>query len=61
MSDTDTLTITGDGSDSLEAGSGWTDGGLDGGGNQIYTQVVGPDTATLVIDPTITVNGDILA
>ena len=60
MSDTDTLAITGDALDSLEAGSGWTDGGLNDGGNQIYTQVIGADTATLVIDPTISVNGDIL-
>lgn len=55
-----TLTITGDTGDSLEAGNGWTDGGLDGDGNQIYTQVVGPKTATLIVDPDITANADML-
>jgi hypothetical protein len=60
MSDTDTLTLLGGPPDSLEAGTGWTDGGLNGNGDQVYTQVVGPDTATLVVDPTISVNGDIL-
>ncbi|NNE84228.1 MAG: hypothetical protein HKN28_09690 [Alphaproteobacteria bacterium] len=54
------LTITGDAGDSLEAGNGWTDGGVDGGGNQIYTQVVGSSTATLVVDPDITSNANIL-
>ena len=54
-----TLTITGDAGDSLEAGAGWTDSGLDGNGYQIYTQVVGGRTATLLVDPDITANADI--
>lgn len=55
-----TLTITGDIGDSIEAGTGWTDGGFDGDGNQIYTQDVGGRTATLLVDPDITANGDIV-
>lgn len=54
------LTLTGDAGDSLVAGNGWTDGGLDGSGNQIYTQVVGAFTATLVVDPDINPNANIL-
>ncbi len=57
----DLLTVLGDGADSVDAGTGWTYGGTDGSGNEIYTQVVGADLATLLIDPTITVNGDILS
>ncbi len=59
MSDADTLTILGDGGDSVEAGSGWTDGGFDGNGNHIYTQDVSGDLATLLLDPDITPNADI--
>ena len=56
----DTLTIAGDGGDSLDASNGWSYGGVDGGGNHIYTQAVGPKTATLVVDPDIAVNANIL-
>ena len=56
----DTLVIIGDVGDSIDAGSGWTDGGFDGSGNHIYTQMVGPDLATLLVDPNVTVNPDIL-
>ncbi|NKB50003.1 MAG: hypothetical protein GKS02_11665 [Alphaproteobacteria bacterium] len=55
-----TLTLTGDMGDSLDASNGWTDGGFDGDGNQIYTQAVGGLTATLVVDPDINVNANIL-
>jgi hypothetical protein len=59
-SDTDTLTIIGgDANDSVAAGTGWTDGGFDGGGNHIYTQMVGPSLATLFVDPDMSVNTDI--
>ncbi len=61
MSDTDSVTILGDDSDSIHAGIGWTDGGFDGSGNQIYTQLVGPSLATLIVDPDVSVNPDILA
>ena len=54
ISDTDTLTFTGDAGDSLEAGTGWTDGGLSGGFHS-YTQGL----ATLLVDIDITVNADI--
>ena len=56
----DTLTITGGANDFLDASNGWTDGGVDGFGNQIYTQSVGPDVATLVVAPAINVNANIL-
>ena len=59
MSGTDKLTVSGDALDSLDAGSGWTDGGVSGG-NHTYTQVVGLDTATLVVDTDVTVNANIL-
>ncbi len=55
-----TLTITGDTGDSLEAGGGWIDGGFDGDGNHIYTQAVGGQTATLLVDPDISANADIV-
>ena len=56
----DTLTIVGDAGDSLDAGSGWTDMGTDGNGNQIYGQSVGATWATLVVDTDIAVNADIM-
>ena len=56
MSDTDTVTITGDAGDSLQAGTGWTDGGISGGFHT-YTQGL----ATLLVDTDVTVNGDITA
>ena len=56
LSDTDTLTVAGDASDSVQAGTGWSYGGTDGGGNDIYTQGL----ATLIIDTDISVNADIL-
>ena len=56
ISDTDTVTITGDGADSVEAGSGWTDGGI-AGGFHTYTQGL----ATLLVDTDVTVNADITA
>ena len=56
MSDTNTVTITGDAGDSVEAGTGWTDGGISGGFHS-YTQGL----ATLLVDTDVTVNGDITA
>ncbi len=56
MSDTNTVTITGDAGDSVEAGTGWTDGGISGGFHS-YTQGL----ATLLVDSDVTVNGDITA
>lgn len=60
MSDTDIVTILGDGADSVDAGAGWTDGGIVGS-DHVYTQMVGIDLATLLIDTNISVNGDILS
>jgi hypothetical protein len=60
LSDTDTLTILGDTADSIDAGTAWTDGGFDGSGNHAYTQMVGASLATLLVDPDISVNPDIL-
>ena len=55
ISVSDVLTILGDTGDSLDAGTGWTDAGLDASGNQVYTQLVGAETVTLIVDPDITV------
>ena len=60
LSDTDILTVLGDAGDSVNAGTGWADGGLDGDGNRIFTQWSGGDLATLLIDPDVNVNTDIL-
>ncbi len=54
MSSSDTLTIAGDVGDSVDAGSGWTDGGI-AGGYHTYTQGL----ATLLVDIDMTVNADI--
>jgi hypothetical protein len=59
LSDTDTLTISGAVGDSVNAGSGWTDGGSDGAGNHVFTKLVGATPATLVINEDVTVNLDI--
>jgi Ca2+-binding RTX toxin-like protein len=59
LSDTDTLTISGDTGDSVDAGTGWTDGGFDGSGNHVFTKLVGATLATLVINQDVTVNPDI--
>jgi VCBS repeat-containing protein len=61
MSDSDTLTVTGGPPDTVEAGTGWTDAGFDGSGNHIYTQDVGATLATLLLDPDIAPNADIIA
>ena len=41
--------------------TGWTDAGFDGSGNHIYTQDVGGTLATLLLDPDVTANADIIA
>ena len=60
ISDTDIVTLLGDSTDSIAAGTGWTDGGVDSSGNHIYSQMVGPSLATLLVDPDMLVNPDIL-
>jgi VCBS repeat-containing protein len=60
ISDTDVLAVLGDGLDSVDAGSGWTQAGNDGQGNDIYTQSIGGAIATLIVDSDILLNGDIL-
>ena len=55
ISDTDILTILGDAGDSVDAGTGRTDGGIVGG-YHVYIQ----GTATLNLDTDLTVNPDIL-
>ncbi len=55
MSDTDILTIDGDTGDSINAGTGWTDGGVVGA-YHVYTQGL----ATLNLDTDMTVNANIL-
>ena len=61
MSDTDTVTVLGDSTDTVNAGTGWTDGGFDDNGNHVFTQSVGETLATLIVDPDITANPDITA
>ena len=61
LSDTDVLTIAGTAADSVDAGTGWTDGGFDGAGNHVFTKLVGPSLATLVVNQDVTVNADITA
>ncbi len=54
LSDTDILTVLGDAGDSIDAGTGWTDGGIVGGFH-VYTQGL----ATLNLDTDLSVNLDI--
>ncbi len=61
MSDSNTVTVTGGPPDTVEAGTGWTDAGFDGSGNHIYTQDVGGTVATLLLDPDVAANADIIA
>ena len=56
MSDTNTVTIVGGSPDTVEAGTGWTDGGISGGFHT-YTQGL----ATLLVDTDVSVNADITA
>ena len=60
LSDTATLTVTGDAADSIDAGTGWIGGLPDGSGNIVYTQLVGPSLATLVVDASVNTNPGIL-
>ena len=46
ISDNQAITLLGDAIDRVDAGAGWSDGGLDGLGYQIYTQAVGSSLAT---------------
>ncbi|MCH7543694.1 MAG: hypothetical protein IIB65_08655 [Proteobacteria bacterium] len=52
MSDTNTVTVLGDGVDTVNAGSGWADGGLSGGFHT-YTQ----GGATPIVDQDIDQTG----
>ena len=60
LSDTDDLTVLGDANDSLDAGAGWTDGGV-ADGLQVFTQDVGGTLATLLVDPDVQTNPDLVA
>jgi hypothetical protein len=60
LSDTDDLTVLGDPDDALDAGAGWTDGGI-ADGLQVFTQDVGGTLATLVVDPDVQTNADLVA
>ena len=55
LSDSDTLTVLGDTADNADVGAGWTDAGM-AGGFHTYTQVIGFDTATLIIDTDMTIS-----
>jgi hypothetical protein len=60
LSGTDELTILGDANDRLDAGAGWTDGGI-ADGLQVYTQDVGGTLATLLVGPDVQTNADLIA
>ncbi len=53
VSETSTITIAGDSDDTIFSGGGWALTGPDGKGNDIYTQITGFGTATLVVDQDI--------
>ena len=61
LSDTDVLTLAGTASDSVNAGTGWTDAGFDVAGNHVFTKLAGATLATLVVNEDVTVNADITA
>lgn len=61
LSNNDTLTVLGNAGDSVNAGTGWTDGGLNDAGYHVYTQMVIGDLASLILDSNISVNPDIVA
>ncbi|HEY5597923.1 MAG TPA: tandem-95 repeat protein [Kiloniellales bacterium] len=60
ISDTDVLSVLGNSSDSVNAGTGWTQAGSDGQDHDIYTHVVGGAVVTLIVDSDITLNADLL-
>lgn len=59
FSSTHTLAIVGTTGDSVAAGNGWTDAGLDGAGSHVFTKLSGGVLATLVVSQDVTVNADI--
>jgi hypothetical protein len=59
ISDTDVLKILGTSTDSVQAGTGWTDGGV-ADGVHTYTKDVSGSLATLIVDVDVTINPDIL-
>ena len=55
VSDTDTITVTGDAGDTIDlGGEAWSFAGTDANGNNIFTRDPGFGTATLVVDPDVT-------
>ena len=61
LSDTDDLTVLGDADDGLDAGAGWTDGGSNAAGLQVFAQDVGGTLATLLVEPDVQANPDLVA
>ena len=60
LSDTDVLTVDGTKIDAVNAGSGWSDGGVVGG-YHIFSKLVGDATATLALDTDLKTNADLLS
>ncbi|HVR67593.1 MAG TPA: Ig-like domain-containing protein [Verrucomicrobiae bacterium] len=54
ISETGTMTIAGESGDTVMSGGGWSGPVSDGNGNNIYTQLVGANTATLIVDQDVT-------
>jgi Ca2+-binding RTX toxin-like protein len=61
VSDSDALTVLGDAGDSLAAGPGWADGGTDAAGLRVFTQDVSGTMATLVVQPDVQTNPEVVA
>ncbi|MEJ2153434.1 MAG: hypothetical protein P8Y29_10950, partial [Gemmatimonadota bacterium] len=61
ISDTDVLAVLGGGNDSIDAGSGWSYAGQNGAGQDVYTQSVGSSLATMILDPDLITNPDIVS
>jgi hypothetical protein len=57
---TDDLTVLGDANDSLDAGPGWTPDDHSNG-LQVFTQDVGGTLATLLVEPDVQTNADLVA
>jgi hypothetical protein len=53
VSDTDTITVTGDLGDTIDVSEVWNFAGTDVNGNKIFTLDPGFGTATLVVDPDV--------
>lgn len=61
LSDTDVLTVLGDADDSLDAGAGWTGGDVNAEQLEVFTQDFSGTLATLLVEPDVQTNPDLVA